>query len=449
MAVAVAKDKDQRQTSWQDLLSADWSDIDPADIERFADWAPQLSETVQLAASSALIGAGKAVGDPGRALKLLGAGRVRHVALWQRMRELFGPGGDGAAECATVAAAAYVVAKAAGLPPYGAITSGFAARLGQRLLVPDPADQAVLGSLLEQAHPAQREQLEERLFGTTALQALEDATGEWSLPRDLKELLNPVRFSPARRLIDDALTLMVTGQPQGKLSEVEQVSRQLGEILQVLGVPWKPPPVPEPRDVLLMLADVRDEAAESAEAVEAKERQIVLFRDLLDLRDAELQSDILRPVQRATNLDVEVSRAIRYKRKFSVVGVRLDPRRALLPELRAHEILADMARMLRKATRSADHVGFLDGTTLLIVLPETDLGGARLFAERVHRGLSAARRSGHPKVLVYCTSLEQEPEPKPDALVRRLMLGLQRMGEDPRKVRFAWNDARASMFRVK
>ena len=249
MAVAAKKDDKQVDPTWRDLLSADWRGIDPADIERFADWDPQLSETVQLAASSALIGAGRAVGDPGRALKMLGAGRVRHVALWHRMRELFGPGGDGAAECATVAAATYVVAKAAGLPPYGAITSGFAARLGQRLLVPDPADQAVLGSLLEQVHPGQREKLEERLFGTTALQAMEDATGDWPLPGDLKELLNPTRFSPARRLIDDALTLLVTEQPLGQFNEVEQVSRQLGEILQVAGVPWRRPPVPEPRDI--------------------------------------------------------------------------------------------------------------------------------------------------------------------------------------------------------
>ena len=149
------------------------------------------------------------------------------------------------------------------------------------------------------------------------------------------------------------------------------------------------------------------------------------------------------------NLDAEVSRAVRYKRKFSVVGVALDPRRELKPEMRAQDILGGMARMLRKATRSADHVGFLDGSTLLCVLPETDLGGARLFAERVHRGLTAARKPGEPKVMVYCTSLEQEPEPKADALVRRLLLGLERMGEDPRKVRFAWNDARSSMFRVR
>ena len=54
---------------------------------------------------------------------------------------------------------------------------------------------------------------------------------------------------------------------------------------------------------------MRDQATEAGETVEAKDRQIVLFRDLLDLRDAELGNDLLRPVQVAMNLDAEVSRA--------------------------------------------------------------------------------------------------------------------------------------------
>lgn len=403
---------------------------------------------MRLAASSSLIGQGREVPDAGHALKLLGAARVRHIALWHRMRELFAIGGDGAAECVTIAAAAYVWAKAEGMPPYGAITAGFAARLGQRLLVPEAEDQAVMGALLEQVHPARRERLEERLFGTTALARLEEATRDWPLPKDLRELLYPPRHSPARRIIDGCLTLLNTEEPAERFADVSEVAKALAKVLQVQGVPWKRPEVPEPADVLLMLADAKD-AAESAKAVIAeKERHIGIFRDLLDLRDKDFVPDILRPTHMVMSLDGEVSRALRHQRRFSVVGVRLDPRRPVREGVRAQDLLADMARMLRRATRSADHVGFLDGSTLLIMLPETDLGGARLFGDRAYRGLSAARTSGNPKPLLFATSLAQETEPGADTLIARLMAGLAEMATDDAKVRFRWNATRPTVRRV-
>ncbi len=432
----------QGGVSWQDLLSADWSGIDPADIDRFAEWDPELSETIRLAASSSLIGQGREVAEAGHALKLLGAARVRHIALWHRMREFFAVGGDGAAECVTIAAAAYVVAKAQGIPPYGAITAGFAARLGQRLLVPDPEDQAVLGALLEQVHPARRERLEERLFGTTALQRLEDATSGWPLPRDLAELLNPPRRSAARRVIDGCLALLANEEPRDQFGEMPEVAKERAGVLRVEGVPWRKPAVPEPEDVLLLMADVKDDAEEARKTIEEKDRHIGLFRDLLDLRDKDFVEDILRPTQMALSLDAEVSRALRYKRRFSAVAVRLDPRRPVPEGQRGQDLLAEMARMLRRATRSADHVGFLDGRTLLVMLPESDLGGARLFGDRAWRGLSAARQSGQPKPLVYLTSLAQEAVPGAEGLIRSLMAGLAAMEQDPQKVRFRWNEVR-------
>ncbi|GEM_PF-2348828 len=445
---AVMQMPDQRGgVSWQDLLSADWSGIDPADIDRFADWDPELSETIRLAASSALIGQGREVQDAGHALKLLGAARVRHIALWHRMRELFDVGGDGAAECVTIAAAAYVVAKAEGLPPYGAITAGFAARLGQRLLIPEAEDQAVLGALLEQIHPARREKLEERLFGTTALARLEEATGSWPLPKDLRELLHPTRRSAARRIIDGCLTLLNTEEPKGRFAEIPEVARALAKVLRVEGVPWAKPAAPEPEDVILLMADVKDEADRAHEVIAEKQRHITLFRDLLDLRDKDFVEDILRPTQMALSIDAEIARALRYKRRFSAVAVRLDPRRAVPEGVRGQDLLAEMARMLRRATRSADHVGFLDGQTLVVMLPETDLSGARLFGDRAFRGLTAARQSGQPKPLVYLTALEQETKPGADALIRSLLNGLTAMEADANKVRFRWNETRPPRMR--
>jgi hypothetical protein len=81
------------------------------------------------------------------------------------------------------------------------------------------------------------------------------------------------------------------------------------------------------------------------------------------------------------------------------------------------------------------------------MLPDTDLGGARLFSARACRGLTAARQSGQPKPVVSQTALEQETEPGADVLIKTLLGGLTAMENDDNKVRFCWNQTRPAHMR--
>jgi hypothetical protein len=124
----------KRGNSWELLLLSDWGDLASADFPRILNKNRDLAETIRLAASARLIGRGREVLDPIQAVKMLGAGRVRHLVLLHRMRALLPADGDGAAECVSYAGAAYFTAKELGFPPFGALTAGFASRLGLCLL---------------------------------------------------------------------------------------------------------------------------------------------------------------------------------------------------------------------------------------------------------------------------------------------------------------------------
>ncbi len=436
------------EISWETLLSTDWSGLEPSDFKSLAAWNPELSETIRRAASSSLLGQGREVDDETHAVKLLGAARVRHIALWFRMRELFGDDEDGAAECVTTAAATLVVAEAYRRPPFGAITLGFGARLGQRLLLTDSANPSVVGALLERIHPARREKFEHRMFGSTAQNRFHQAIRSWDLPKDLQELLNPPWHSTARRLIDDGLELLASKETNVSSERLPAVAQRLGEILQVAGCPWHRPPA-RPMDILLLVAQFQDQAQQARQALVEKDCVSQLYRNLLDLRDPELPEDVPRPTQMAQSLATEVSRAMREERRLSVVGVCLDPRQSRPEGIPPQEILADMARNLRRATRSIDHVGFLDSETLLVLLQDTDLNGARLFGDRAYQRLETGKTPGHPSALLYTTSLAQEPTPGSDALICRILEGLAGMADDTNRVHFRWNEAWPGVKRVR
>jgi two-component system cell cycle response regulator len=96
-------------------------------------------------------------------------------------------------------------------------------------------------------------------------------------------------------------------------------------------------------------------------------------------------------------LTEELERARRYKYPLSVVLCDFDHFKEINDthgHLAGDAVLREGAAVLRKCLRSTDLLGRYGGEEFLAVLPQVDLGAARLAAERLRRGLET-----HPVIL--------------------------------------------------
>ncbi|OHD16205.1 MAG: hypothetical protein A2087_08215 [Spirochaetes bacterium GWD1_61_31] len=87
-------------------------------------------------------------------------------------------------------------------------------------------------------------------------------------------------------------------------------------------------------------------------------------------------------------LDREFKTSSRYRRELCLVMADIDHFK-LVNDTYGHragdQVLADVARCIKAGLRNADFVGRYGGEEFLIVLPETPLAGAYVFAERLRR----------------------------------------------------------------
>ncbi|WP_373991650.1 GGDEF domain-containing protein [Duganella sp. BuS-21] len=93
-------------------------------------------------------------------------------------------------------------------------------------------------------------------------------------------------------------------------------------------------------------------------------------------------------------LETEISRAQRYRLSLTVIMCDLDHFKAV-NDTYGHNggdaVLQHFAALLQSMTReSVDSVVRYGGEEFLLILPETDLGGGTLLAERLRQGLAAA-----------------------------------------------------------
>ncbi len=90
----------------------------------------------------------------------------------------------------------------------------------------------------------------------------------------------------------------------------------------------------------------------------------------------------------------EVNRAVRYKRPFSVLVVEVDHAEHLHHDLglgQHNSLLKEIGQVLQHAVRDTDTVAFLDADGpphYGIVLPETDVNGALLAADKIRRSVA-------------------------------------------------------------
>lgn len=89
-------------------------------------------------------------------------------------------------------------------------------------------------------------------------------------------------------------------------------------------------------------------------------------------------------------LEKELYRALRYETNFSVIAFELDP----FDDNLQHVGLADMnilvgeaARSIRKFIRDSDSPGRTGERTFMILLPETDVKGAEILANRIRESV--------------------------------------------------------------
>lgn len=97
--------------------------------------------------------------------------------------------------------------------------------------------------------------------------------------------------------------------------------------------------------------------------------------------------------RRATErLEVELSRSQRYKNPMAVVLCDVDHFKQVNDRFghnMGDEVLVQVARALQECLRQVDLVGRWGGEEFLVILPETELAGARIVGERLRRAVEA------------------------------------------------------------
>jgi two-component system, cell cycle response regulator len=163
---------------------------------------------------------------------------------------------------------------------------------------------------------------------------------------------------------------------------------------------WLPLPVRGARGVFaLMPRDPQQFAAVTCTLVDGLTRHLALVLDNARLSQRLHELSSLDGLTRQLNhrviyerLNEELERAARYKTPLSVVLCDLDRFKQINDShghLAGDSVLREAAAALRRLLRSTDLLGRYGGEEFLMVLPQVDLEGGRLAAERMRRGLEA------------------------------------------------------------
>lgn len=135
--------------------------------------------------------------------------------------------------------------------------------------------------------------------------------------------------------------------------------------------------------------------------------------------------------------EYEIQRAARYDHPFSVAYVDLDDFKAIndnFGHLVGDEVLREVANCLRESLRRPDIAARLGGDEFAILLPETDVEGARAILNRLQGALRVAmRRHAWPVTFsIGAMTFLQPPESVEDVLQRtdRLMYTVKSAGKN-------------------
>lgn len=93
-----------------------------------------------------------------------------------------------------------------------------------------------------------------------------------------------------------------------------------------------------------------------------------------------------------TRLSLEIARANRYGRKLSIIAIDLDKFKEVndsLGHVLADRVLKDVARLIKESIRTVDIPARFGGDEFFILLPETDMFGAKVVARRLKENVES------------------------------------------------------------
>ncbi|HEY0510838.1 MAG TPA: diguanylate cyclase [Thermoanaerobaculia bacterium] len=209
-------------------------------------------------------------------------------------------------------------------------------------------------------------------------------------------LQDPVRQTDVEVLSD--LLAKALGPAAGISVEV-RISGERGETaVDLERAVWRTLPVRDATGVLAFLPrDPHEFAASTATLIEGLTGHLSMVLDNARLSQRLHELSTVDGLTRQLNhrviysrLTEELERARRYKYPLSVVLCDFDHFKEINDthgHLAGDAVLREGAAVLRKCLRSTDLLGRYGGEEFLAVLPQVDLGAARLAAERLRQGL--------------------------------------------------------------
>jgi diguanylate cyclase (GGDEF)-like protein len=112
--------------------------------------------------------------------------------------------------------------------------------------------------------------------------------------------------------------------------------------------------------------------------------------------------------------EAEVRRSTRYKRSFCMVAIELDGifNSESLTPLAVEMIFLNLCNVLNKNAREVDRLGRFDRTTILMLLPETDMHEAIVETERLREAIAGTRfkQMGYNQTLTVSIGVASYPE---------------------------------------
>ena len=389
------------------LLKGTWEESELGELPHSE---PLLARRLENVAASSRFGCGRMPASAAQAAMTLGAPRVRHLTTWHLLLDALGP--EGTPEAVTLAAHALVGAEG---DPFPAMTTAMATRLGWHLL---RASKPVAPAAARLVEAAGGRDVERAVFGRTSEDMLFDFISQVDLPHDLAAQVIPMPGSPEQALQQGVLAQ--AGDPPG-------VAFELARMLEASAAPVE---LPDEKALGASVVELLSERAALDARIESLSAQLEAVQE----QEPRGVGDGIDANTVEGRLEIEVARARRYKRRLTVVAGSIQPADYDLPP---HVVVQHMADRLRGAVRVCDVVGVLDRTTLLVVLPETDVTGGRAFAERNEYMLRTRPMELNGVVVplrpkLYVTSLQQEGDPKVDDLLASVVEGVRAMRPDQR-----------------
>jgi diguanylate cyclase (GGDEF)-like protein len=427
------------------LAITDSSSASAKQIGEIVSRDPLLARTVLRVANSRQYGIGREVLDTDRATLLLGATAIRHVSLIHELvsaatevqlkdREKLAFWED----CLRRASAANLLAHRYGaVHPDMAFAVGFSLEFGRLSLLSEEHQVAQNYGPVRVLTGHERVEAEVEQFGRPHFQAFLDDTEEWNLPEVLvdamamhhedpetirEEAVQPLTTFIARWA--DAAAEIFTAKQTAKayaavvemLREeagmtrkeieqfIDQISLQTIAYSNVLALPLDPQPTLQK---LLSEAKARKDPATMSKPhllryVETLiVRQEELEEELQDLRALTMTMTQFDPLTGLPSrghfmvkLRQEVARARRYERPLSLVILDMDEFtefNAKNGQQAGDESLRTASHSLERVMRDTDFLARSGGDEFAFLLPETDAGGGRIFAERVRACMEALK----------------------------------------------------------